>query len=120
MTAAPTKLMSRKLGRPRDARSILRGIPIRTFPKNNMAKVTMKKKAFEKEHKHLVKVLNKGSKHERHEEAESQAKELEEEKTKSIRGAKSEAIEDKKDNYEKKPSEKLKKKRWTSDGHMRG
>lgn len=31
---------------------------------------------------------------------------------------KTEPIEDKKDNYEKKPSEKLKKKRSTSDGYM--
>ena len=33
-------------------------------------------------------------------------------------GGKVEAIKDEKDNYEKKPSAKLKKKRSTSDGYM--
>lgn len=42
-----------------------------------------------------------------------------EEAKKSItRKDKSDAMEDKKDNYEKKPSEKLKKKRGTSDGYL--
>ena len=76
--------------------------------------VSLPKKKFEKEHKHLVKVLKKGSK----KEGEEQEKELESEKSKSIHGVKSTAIVDKKDNYEKSPSKKLKKKRSTSEGYM--
>lgn len=84
----------------------------------SMKKVSMIKKAFEKEHKHLVKVLKKGTNKEQEKEGEEQSKELEREKEETIKGAKSMAMEDKKDNYEKKPSAKLKKKRSTSDGYM--
>ena len=45
--------------------------------------------------------------------------ELEKEKRQTIKSPNKSAMEDRKDNYEKRPSEKLKKKRWTSDGHMR-
>ena len=79
---------------------------------------TLPKKAFEREHKHLVKVLKKGSKKEQEKEGEDQERELEKEKSKSIHGVKSTAMVDKKDNYEKSPSKKLKKKRSTSEGYM--
>jgi hypothetical protein len=85
-----------------------------------MKKVQMTKKAFEKEHKHLTKVLKSGTEAERKKEGEEQGKELEREKEKSLKGVKKMAIEDKKSNYEKKPSAKLKKKRSTSDGYMNG
>lgn len=67
----------------------------------------MSKGAFKKEHKHLVKVLEKGSNKEQKEEGEDQEKELE----KVIKPKKkSSAIESKKDNYDKK--------RTTSNGYM--
>lgn len=79
----------------------------------------MTKKAFEKEHKHLVKVLKKGSKKEREKEGEDQENELENEKKAAVtRKKKDDAIVDRKDNYEKKPSEKFRKKRSTSNGYM--
>lgn len=43
-------------------------------------KVEMTKKEFDKEHKHLVKVLEKGSKKEREQEARKQRKEVNERK----------------------------------------
>jgi hypothetical protein len=81
-------------------------------------KVSMSKRAFEKEHKHLVKVLKKGSKKEQEKEGSEQEKELQEEENQTIKPQKSKAIKDRKDNYEKRPSEKLKKKRMTSTGYM--
>ena len=71
--------------------------------------VKMSRGSFEKEHTHLVKVLKKGSKKEQEKEGEEQEQELKNEKTIKAK-KKSSAIEDKKDNYDKR--------RTTSNGYM--
>lgn len=69
--------------------------------------VKMSKGAFVKEHKTLIKVLKKGTNKEQKKEGEDQKKELESE----IKGKKkSTAIQDRKDNYDRK--------RTTSNGYM--
>lgn len=73
--------------------------------------IKIPKKSFNKEHKHLVKVLKKGTKKEREKEAEDQESELENEKKETISPKKkSTAIEDRKDNFDRKRS--------TSNGYM--
>ena len=56
--------------------------------------------------------------HEDHEKSETKEEEREEEKRIHVK-KKLKPIEDKKSNYEKRPSEKLGKKRSTSDGYMK-
>jgi hypothetical protein len=72
--------------------------------------VKMSKGSFEKEHKHLVKVLKKGSPKEQKKEGEEQEEELKREEKTIKPKKKSSAIEAKKDNYDRK--------RTTSNGYM--
>jgi hypothetical protein len=65
-----------------------------------------------------MKTKNKVEKKAKKEVKKEESHENDRDNAKRIRGVKSTAMVDKKDNYEKKPSENLKKKRGTSDGHM--